>query len=454
MCGSKVNSYTGCGHTFKELWKCRPVRDFGQPICRHWDALNREHPQALPQNCPDCERRPFDASRWREIGIQPQDPVFTRIGSVADRYVPTPPPPPPASRHPSGYVYGEDQTRSGAGADPTPSEIDRRVLNWGRDVPHPTGYDTRYTPASPERGVYRRTSSQDNLHSSSRAGGSAPHHHHHHHGHHRRHHSSGVENSTHHQPSSTSRVGSSAPYHQPSSSSRIGSSAPHHHGPVFEHTSRQSTNGTHLYSAPHQPSTRAGSHTVRQSSVGAQQALAPRRRLDIGPVHPGYEDADDYNRRLSEYHYNNNQPTRTLPMRPLSPAHPAPPARSAHPSVSSVAGSSRAQRYVLESTRIVEVTRTTLTRTSIYRPAPQFQQQPAPPSVQQPVQQPDFSNTGTSTGTGTGTGTSTGTLTNGGSVSGYSPTATRRGAGSHGGSGGMSYFRGPAPGPGTNRRIY
>ncbi|CAD0029743.1 unnamed protein product [Aureobasidium pullulans] len=433
MCGSKVNSYTGCGHTFKELWKCRPVRDFGQPVCRHWDALNREHPQALPQNCPDCDRRPFDASRWREIGIQPQDPVFTRIGSVADRY-----------------------TRVGAGADPTPSEIDRRVLNWGRDVPHPTGYDTRYTPASPERGVYRRTSSQDNLHSSSRAGGSAPHHHHHHHHrhHHRRHHSSGVENSTHHQPSSTSRVGSSAPYHQPSSSSRIGSSAPHHHGPVFEHTSRQSTNGTQLYSAPHQPSTRAGSHTARQSSVGAQQALAPRRRLDIGPVHPGYEDADDYNRRLSEYHYNNNQPTRTLPMRPLSPAHPAPPARSAHPSVSSVAGSSRAQRYVLGSTRIVEVTRTTLTRTSIYRPAPQFQQQPAPPSVQQPVQQPDFSNTGTSTGTGTGTGTSTGTLTNGGSVSGYSPRATRRGAGSHGGSGGMSYFRGPAPGPGTNRRIY
>ncbi|THX16678.1 hypothetical protein D6D13_01356 [Aureobasidium pullulans] len=332
MCGSKVNSYTGCGHTFKELWKCRPVCDFGQPICRHWDALNREHPQALPQNCPDCERRPFDASRWREIGIQPQDPVFTRIGSVADRYVPTPPPPPPASRHPSGYIYGEDQTRVGAGADPTPSEIDRRVLNWGRDVPHPTGYDTCYTPASPERG---------------------------------------------------------------------------------------STDGTQLYSAPRQPSTRAGSHTARQSSVGAQQALAPRRRLDVGPVHPGYEDADDYNRRLSEYHYNNNQPTRTLPMRPLPPAHPAPPARSAHPSVSSVAGSSRAQR-----------------------PAPQFQQQPAPPSVQQP----DFSNTGT--------GTSTGTQTNGGSISGYSPTATRRGAGSHGGSGGMSYFRGPAPGPGTNRRIY
>ncbi|KAG2160668.1 hypothetical protein VTO58DRAFT_104792 [Aureobasidium pullulans] len=419
MCGSKVNSYTGCGHTFKELWKCRPVRDFGQPICRHWDALNREHPQALPQNCPDCERRPFDASRWREIGIQPQDPVFTRIGSVADRYVPTPPPPPPASRHPSGYIYGEDQTRVGAGADPTPSEIDRRVLNWGRDVPHPTGYDTRYTPASPERGVYRRTSSQDNLHSSSRAGGSASHHHHHHHRHHSRHHSSGAGNSTH---------------HQPSSSSRFGSSAPHHHGSIFEHTSRQPTNGTQLCSALHQPSTRAGSHTARQSSVGAQQALAPRRRLDVGPVHPGYEDADDYNRRLSEYHYNNNQPTRILPMRPLPPAHPAPPARSAHPSVSSVTGSSRAQ--------------------SIYRPAPQFQQQPAPSSVQQPVQQPDFSNTGTSTGTGTGTGISTGTLTNGGSISGYSPTATRRGAGSHGGSGGMSYFRGPAPGPGTNRRIY
>ncbi|THY17143.1 hypothetical protein D6D01_07550 [Aureobasidium pullulans] len=350
MCGSKVNSYTGCGHTFMELWKCRPVRDLGQPVCRHWDALNREHPQALPQNCPDCERRPFDASRWREIGIQPQDPVFTRIGSVADRYVPTPPPPPPASRHPSGYIYGEDQTRAGAGSDPTPSEIDRRVLNWGRDVPHPTGYDTRYTPVSPERA---------------------------------------------------------------------------------------STNGTQLYNAPRQSSTRAESHTSRQSSVGAQQALAPRRRLDVGPGHSGYENADDYNRRLSEYHYN-GQPARTLPMRPLPVVRAAPPALPTYPSVGSVAGSSRGQ--------------------SIYRPAAQLQQQPAPPSIQQPVQQPDFSNAGTGTGTGTGTsistGTSTGTLTNGGSVSGYSPTATRRGAGSHGGSGGMSYFRGPASGPGTNRRIY
>lgn len=391
MCGSKVNSYTGCGHTLKVPWTCRPVRDSGQPLCRDWDSPTREHPQAPPQNCPDCDRRPLNLSRWREIGIQPQDPVLARIGSVADRYVPTPPPPPPVSRYPSGYRHVEDSTRAGAGAEPTPSEIGRRIVDWGRGVPHPTGYDTRYTPPSPDHGVYRRSSSQENIHSSSRAGSSASRQHHHH-----RHRSSRAEHSAH---------------HQSSSSSRIGSSATHHEGSRLEHTSRQSSRGSQLYNPSHQSSE---SHRTHQPSIRPQQALIPRPPFDVGHVHPRYDNADEYTRHLSEHPANISQQTRTLPMHSLSAARSAP----------SVTDGATSQRYILQHTRIVQVTRTTLTRISIYRAAPQ----PAP--------QPDPSDTGP------------------GLAGGVYPAAVRRGAGSHGGSGGLSYLRGPAPGPGPSRRFY